>query len=43
VSRHIVFGTGQIGHLVATTLVELGHDVVAVNRSGRGDIPGRCG
>jgi nucleoside-diphosphate-sugar epimerase len=39
-SRHIVFGTGQIGRLVTTRLVELGHDVIAVNRSGRGDIPG---
>lgn len=39
-SRHIVFGTGQIGRLVATQLVELGHDVIAVNRSGRGEIQG---
>jgi len=39
-TRHIVFGTGQVGRLVARQLVDLGHDVVAVNRSGRGDIPG---
>ena len=39
-ARHIVFGTGQIGRLVAQQLVAAGHDVVAVNRSGRGDIPG---
>jgi nucleoside-diphosphate-sugar epimerase len=39
-TRHIVFGTGQIGRLVAQQLASAGHDVVAVNRSGRGDIPG---
>lgn len=39
-SRHIVFGTGQIGRLVIGQLLALGHDVVAVNRSGRGEIPG---
>jgi nucleoside-diphosphate-sugar epimerase len=39
-TRHIVFGTGQVGRLVAQQLTELGHDVIAVNRSGRGDIPG---
>ena len=39
-TRHIVFGTGQIGRLVAEQLVALGHDVVAVNRSGRGATPG---
>lgn len=39
-TRHIVFGTGQIGRLVVEQLVALGHDVVAANRSGRGDIPG---
>ena len=39
-SRHIVFGTGKIGRLVAQQLVSSGQDVVAVNRSGRGDIPG---
>ena len=39
-TRHVVFGTGQIGRLVAEQLLTLGHDVVAVNRSGRGDIPG---
>jgi nucleoside-diphosphate-sugar epimerase len=39
-SRHIVFGTGQIGRLVVEQLVELGLDVTAVNRSGRGDIAG---
>ena len=39
-TRHIVFGTGQVGRLVVEQLLTLGHDVVAVNRSGRGDIPG---
>ena len=39
-SRHVVFGTGQVGRHVVAHLVELGHDVVAVNRSGRGDFPG---
>jgi uncharacterized protein YbjT (DUF2867 family) len=39
-SRHIVFGTGQIGRLVTEQLVALGFDVAAVNRSGRGAIPG---
>jgi nucleoside-diphosphate-sugar epimerase len=39
-TRHIVFGTGQIGRLVAEQLVGLGHQVVAVNRGGRGTIPG---
>ena len=39
-SRHVVFGTGQVGHPLITQLVALGHDVVAVNRSGRGDLPG---
>ena len=39
-SRHIVFGTGQVGRLVAGQLAALGHDVLAVNRSGRGNIQG---
>ena len=39
-TRHIVFGTGQIGRLVVDQLVAAGHDVIAVNRSGRGDLPG---
>lgn len=39
-SRHVVFGTGQVGRLVVQQLVDLGHDVVAVNRSGRGAIAG---
>ena len=39
-SRHIVFGTGQIGRLVTQQRVTAGQDVVAVNRSGRGDTPG---
>jgi nucleoside-diphosphate-sugar epimerase len=39
-TRHIVFGTGQIGRLVVQQLVEQGVDVVAVNRSGRADLPG---
>ena len=39
-NRHIVFGTGQIGRLVTEQLVALGLDVTAVNRSGRGGVPG---
>lgn len=39
-TRHVVFGTGQIGRLVAEQLVEQGLEVTAVNRSGRGRIPG---
>lgn len=39
-TRHVVFGTGQIGRLVAEQLVAAGIDVTAVNRSGRGSIPG---
>ncbi|NUR09531.1 MAG: NAD(P)H-binding protein [Nocardioidaceae bacterium] len=39
-SRHVVFGTGQVGHPLVTLLVAHGHDVVAVNRDGRGDVPG---
>ena len=34
-SRHVVFGTGQVGHPLVNQLVALGHDVLAVNRSGR--------
>ncbi len=39
-SRHVVFGTGQVGRHVVEHLVRGGHDVVAVNRDGRGDLPG---
>jgi nucleoside-diphosphate-sugar epimerase len=39
-NRHVVFGTGQVGHPLATELVARGHDVVAVNRGGRGSFPG---
>jgi nucleoside-diphosphate-sugar epimerase len=39
-TRHVVFGTGQVGRLIAEQLVQQGTDVVAVNRSGRADIPG---
>jgi nucleoside-diphosphate-sugar epimerase len=35
-TRHIVFGTGQVGRLVVEQLIADGHDVVAVNRSGWG-------
>jgi nucleoside-diphosphate-sugar epimerase len=39
-SRHVVFGTGQVGRLVVEHLVRDGHDVIAVNRHGAGDLPG---
>ena len=39
-SRHVVFGTGQVGSQVVQRLVELGHETVAVNRSGHGGLPG---
>jgi nucleoside-diphosphate-sugar epimerase len=39
-SRHVVFGTGQVGHPLVTHLVAAGHDVVAVNRDGRDSVPG---
>ena len=38
--RHVVFGTGQVGHPLVQRLVALGHDVVAVNRDGAGPFPG---
>jgi nucleoside-diphosphate-sugar epimerase len=38
--RHVVFGTGQVGHPLVERLVAAGHDVVAVNRDGRGTFPG---
>jgi nucleoside-diphosphate-sugar epimerase len=37
-SRHVVFGTGQIGRHLISRLVADGHDVVAVNRHG-GSVP----
>ncbi len=39
-SRHVVFGTGQIGRAVIAGLVARGEQVVAVNRSGRGSPSG---
>ena len=39
-TRHVVFGTGQVGHPLVEQLVAAGHDVVAVNRDGRGTFPG---
>jgi nucleoside-diphosphate-sugar epimerase len=39
-TRHIVFGTGQVGHPLVEQLVAQGHDVVAVNRNGQGNFPG---
>ncbi|MGZ5399131.1 MAG: NAD-dependent epimerase/dehydratase family protein [Nocardioides sp.] len=38
--RHVVFGTGQVGHPLVEQLVASGHEVVAVNRDGRGAVPG---
>jgi len=39
-TRHVVFGTGQVGRLLVEQLLTLGHDVVAVNRTGRRPIAG---
>ena len=39
-SRHVVFGTGQVGRPLVEHLVTTGHDVVAVNRTGTGTIRG---
>ncbi|GAA2167747.1 nucleoside-diphosphate-sugar epimerase [Humibacillus xanthopallidus] len=39
-SRHVVFGTGQVGHPLVTHLAAAGHDVIAVNRNGSGTFPG---
>ena len=39
-TRHVVFGTGQVGRPLVEQLLTLGHDVIAVNRSGRGFIRG---
>ena len=39
-TRHVVFGTGQVGRHVVEQLVSHGIEVTAVNRSGRGDIAG---
>jgi|GEM_PF-7089210 len=38
-SRHVVFGTGQIGTHVAGELIDSGNDVVVVSRSGRAAVP----
>ena len=42
-TRHVVFGTGQVGRHVVEQLVAAAIDVIAVNRSGRGDLPGADG
>ena len=39
-TRHVVFGTGQVGRHVVEQLVSHCIEVIAVNRSGRGDIAG---
>ena len=39
-TRHIVFGTGQVGRPLVDLLVEKGHDMVAINRTGHGRTPG---
>lgn len=38
--RHVVFGTGQVGRPLVEQLVAARHEVVAVNRDGRGALPG---
>jgi nucleoside-diphosphate-sugar epimerase len=43
VARHVVFGTGQIGQPLVAQLVAAGHEVVAVNRSGRAGPSGLAG
>jgi nucleoside-diphosphate-sugar epimerase len=39
-TRHVVFGTGQVGRPLVEQLVAGGYNVVAVNRGGRGDLTG---
>ena len=39
-TRHVVFGTGQVGRLIVEQLVHGGDQVVAVNRTGRATLPG---
>lgn len=39
-TRHVVFGTGQVGRPLAEQLLAAEHDVVAVNRTGRGQLSG---
>ncbi|GAB2469366.1 NAD-dependent epimerase/dehydratase family protein [Xylanimonas ulmi] len=39
-SRHVVFGAGQVGRPLVERLLADGHDVVAVSRNGRGPLPG---
>ena len=39
-SRHVVFGTGQIGRPLMEQLVTAGHHVVGVNRAGTSPVPG---
>jgi nucleoside-diphosphate-sugar epimerase len=39
-TRHVVFGTGQVGRLIVEQLVHGGDPVVAVNRTGRATLPG---
>ena len=39
-TRHVVFGTGQVGHPLVEQLTALGYDVTAVNRTGSGTVPG---
>jgi nucleoside-diphosphate-sugar epimerase len=39
-TRHVVFGTGQVGRVVAEQLGRRGVEVVAVNRDGEGQVRG---
>jgi nucleoside-diphosphate-sugar epimerase len=39
-SRHVVLGSGQVGTHIAAQLVDEGHEVIVVSRSGRSTPPG---
>jgi nucleoside-diphosphate-sugar epimerase len=39
-SRHVVLGGGQIGTHIAAQLIDAGHEVIVVSRSGRNNVTG---